>query len=110
MLPQVHRLPAKDFPSLLRRGIRLHTDHVDIRYVHHTDSTRIGFVISKSVDKRATRRNRVKRVLSEQIRLILLKNEPHIDAIFLIRKPFPEDEHLVRDLITPLFLSMEHSA
>ena len=108
MLPQVHRLPAKEFPSLLRYGVRVHTDVVDIRYAKRMDTTRVGFIITKSVDKRATRRNRLKRVLSEQIRLTLGKRDPRIDAIFIMRKPISQDKR-ISEVITPLFQSIVHS-
>jgi len=110
MLPQVHRLPAVDFPFLNRRGIRLHTDYFDVRYVAHIDITRIGIVIPKSADKRATKRNRMKRVLSEQIRHVLKQFDPHIDAVFVVRKPFVQDATEINEAIVTLFHSITQSA
>lgn len=37
--------------------------------------TRVGFVVSKKVHKRATKRNRIKRLIRENIRLMLKNNE-----------------------------------
>ena len=37
--------------------------------------TRVGFVVSKKVHKRAVKRNRIKRLLRENIRLLLKNNE-----------------------------------
>ena len=37
--------------------------------------TRVGFVVSKKVHKRAVRRNRIKRLIRENIRLILKNKE-----------------------------------
>jgi len=37
--------------------------------------TRVGFVVSKKVHKRAVKRNRIKRLLRENIRLMLKQNE-----------------------------------
>ena len=37
--------------------------------------TRVGFVVSKKVHKRATKRNRIKRLIRENIRLMIKNNE-----------------------------------
>jgi len=37
--------------------------------------TRVGFVVSKKVHKRATKRNKIKRLMRENIRLMLKNNE-----------------------------------
>lgn len=37
--------------------------------------TRVGFVVSKKVHKRAVKRNRIKRLIRENIRLMLKNNE-----------------------------------
>ena len=40
--------------------------------------TRVGFVVSKKVHKRATKRNRIKRLMRENIRLMFKNNEADI--------------------------------
>ncbi len=41
--------------------------------------TRVGFVVSKKVHKRAVKRNKIKRLMRENIRLILKKDESVIN-------------------------------
>ncbi len=40
--------------------------------------TRVGFVVSKKIHKRATKRNRIKRLMRENIRLMFKNNELEI--------------------------------
>lgn len=74
--------------------------------------TRVGFVISKKIHKRATKRNRIKRLMRENIRLILKKNEFEIinkyqSLIFIAKnetldKNFEEIRNTIVILLTKL--------
>lgn len=48
--------------------------------------TRFTFIISKKISKKATERNKTKRLLSEATRELLLKIKPGFDAVFLAKK------------------------
>ena len=99
MLPTVHRLSAKEFPVVLQKGVRLHTEYIDVRYKKTAEPSHMGFIIGKAVDKRSSRRNRMKRQLSENVRLILKDHDPHTDAVFMVRKALPQDHTRVTAIV-----------
>lgn len=68
MLPRKNRIPRTDIPLLLRRGSRVREDGVELVFRKTTGIPRFAFVVPKKIDKRATARNRIRRVLSEAVR------------------------------------------
>lgn len=103
MLRKVQRLLPEEIPVLLRRGARYNTPHLDVRYQKNTNETCIGFIVAKSVDKRSTKRNRLKRVLRESIRLYLKNHTPHVHALFVMRKPLESSLHTVNTIVAQTF-------
>ena len=70
--------------------------------------TRVGFVVSKKVHKRAVKRNRVKRLIRENIRLMLKEDFEEINKyqnlIFIARnKIFDMNLDEIKELILILF-------
>lgn len=51
-----------------------------------TQNSRFTFLISLKISKKATKRNRAKRLLSESVRLLLPKIKPGYDLVFLAKK------------------------
>jgi len=49
-----------------------------------------ALIVSKKIDKRATKRNRVKRLLGEAIRSFLPRLQPGIKGVFLVKKEILE--------------------
>lgn len=65
-----HRLKrGSDFDRVFRQGKRLAGRYVCLHYISNDeDRTRVGLTVSKKVDKRAVRRNLIKRRLREIFR------------------------------------------
>jgi ribonuclease P protein component len=96
MLSLPNRLPKNEIPLLLRRGTHVQNDYIELVYKKRNavppkagDNSRFAFIVSTKIDKRATARNRMRRVLSESIRH-LLSTTPPIDGIFIAKKNFAE--------------------
>ena len=85
MLKKPNRInKTRDLQKVYRSGKTLHTPALVIKFVPGLKS-RIGFVVSKKVSKKAVERNRIKRALREHIRLSL----PSLQAgeYMLVAKP-----------------------
>lgn len=89
MLPRENRLPSPDIKSVMRQGRRVNGDGVSLIY-RKRDGTqaasRFAFVVPVSVDKRATARNRLKRLTRESVRLALPHLAPGWDGVFMVRR------------------------
>ena len=69
----------------MRYGPRVTGDELTLRYKKTPGVPRFAFVVSTKVDKRATVRNRIRRIYSESVRKLL----PRIagcDAVVIVRK------------------------
>ncbi len=86
MLPKANRLPAPDIRLLLRKGKRLHDPMFQLIYHKNNLSvSRFAFIVSTKIDKRATVRNRIKRLLRESVRLLLPNATSGFDVIFIAK-------------------------
>ena len=72
MLPKEHRLHQdKEIKDLVRSGRNFFLPEMTIKYkTNQTDATKIGFIVSGRVDKRAVIRNRLTRHLREVSRAL----------------------------------------
>jgi ribonuclease P protein component len=85
MLPTARRLKAKaDFSRVLEAGLKEKIGPLLIFHLPHTGEGRFGFVVSKKVDKRATQRNYLRRVLDALV--VELLNEKGIpgDTVLMV--------------------------
>jgi ribonuclease P protein component len=92
MLPKENRLVRKpDFEKVKEKGEKFQS-HLFGLLVYPIDNpvSRFGFVISTKLSKRAVKRNRAKRILREQVRLLLPKIKPGFDVVFLGKKALLE--------------------
>lgn len=86
MLPKAHRLPSSEIKKVMRHGERVMRDEVRIVFLKNSlGVTRFAFVVPTSIDKRATARNRIKRLLREQIRRALPQLPRGSDVVIIAR-------------------------
>lgn len=92
MLPKANRLTSDyDFRKVRRQGRKMKTPFFDLYYLPRGGPSslavsRFGFVVSLKLDKRATRRNRVRRIFREEVRSLLPKTKKGFDCAFWVRK------------------------
>jgi len=90
MLPKKNRLDLKkNFLEIRRNGKTLRGKLFDLLFqklVADFYPPSFAFVVSKKIDKRATKRNGVKRLLSEAVRNFLPQIQPGIKGVFLAKK------------------------
>ena len=87
MLPRPHRLPTQAFKEVFKKGKRLHTQELQIITLENNmNVSRFGFIVSTKIDKRATVRNRIKRILREKVRNLLPQLQSGKDIIIVARK------------------------
>lgn len=86
MLPASHRLPSSDIGQVMRSGKRVSNNFLELFFVQsHTQISRFAFVVPIRVDRRATARNRVKRLLREAVQTLLPNIRGGIDAVIFAK-------------------------
>lgn len=102
MLPKKYRLKKRTaFSATYRTGTSFHKDGITVFCGKNKTpdfTTKIGFVVSKKIHKRAVKRNRIKRLMRESLRLYIKDNSfdsKYMSLIFvasskLLNKNFKE--------------------
>lgn len=106
MLSKINRLKKeKDFKEVLKKGSCFKEDFLVIKVKkNNLKNNRFGFIITKNFSKKASLRNKIKRRLSEIIRLKLKEIKTGFDIIFIINvglknKDFWEIEEIVKKIL-----------
>lgn len=111
MLKQEYRLKKRSaFNATYRTGVSFHRDGITMFCGKKKDSetpAKIGFVVSKKIHKRAVKRNRIKRLMRESVRLYIKENgfsSNYISVIFaasskVLNKNFSEVDSGIKKLI-----------
>ena len=86
MLPKEYRLKKRiAFNATYRTGISFHKNGITVfcgKTKKQEIPTKIGFVVSKKIHKRAVKRNRIKRLMRESMRLYI-KNCGNFDTKYM---------------------------
>lgn len=108
MLASINRLKSgESFERVKRLGKLFQTEDLGIVIFRRGDTkpSKFGFVVSTKIAKKAVDRNRIKRVLSEIVRLNLDKFPSGLDVLFLVKKSiFLKTMEKIRDQIE-IFIS-----
>lgn len=114
MLPKNYRLKKRSaFSATYRTGRTLHRDGITVfigKEKNNEQPTRVGFVVSKKIHKRAVKRNRIKRLMRESYRLLIKEcavSDKYISLIFvasskLLNMDFREVDSAIRLLVYKL--------
>ena len=114
MLPSDYRLKKRSaFAATYRTGKTLHKDGITVfigKEKSNEFPTRIGFVVSKKIHKRAVKRNRIKRLMRESYRLLIKEGavpDKYLSLIFvasskLLNMNFNEVDTAIRKLVYKL--------
>ena len=98
MLKKQYRLKSRRAFKATYNNNHSVANNIIVLYIGHKRDdkncpTRVGFVVSKKVHKRAVVRNRVKRQMRESIRLLIQKNNLNVEyqsLIFMARSAILE--------------------
>lgn len=86
MFPKPHRLPAPEIKNVLRSKNRVSSKELQLIYQkNNVQVSRFAVIVSNKIDKRATARNRAKRLLRESIWHLLPTIIFGWDVIILVR-------------------------
>ena len=87
MLKPQYRLKKRSaFDATYKIGNSYHRGGVTLfcgKEKNNNTETKIGFVVSKKIHKRAVRRNRMKRLMRESVRLYIKSKEQNFDTKYL---------------------------
>jgi ribonuclease P protein component len=90
MLAKKNRLTKReDFSLVYARGAYAMSDSVAIKYLPSGNAqTRIGFSVGKNFSKKATVRNRIKRLLRQASRMHIESLKPGFDVVIMPKPDF----------------------
>lgn len=91
MLNRQHRIQSnKEFQAVFKRSEPIYVGNLAIYAARSPKpSTRFGFVVSNKIDKRATRRNALKRQLRAIAGALIFELQEGYDIVTVVKKDFP---------------------
>lgn len=103
MLPKPYRLPSDRIAEVLRKGKRVYREGLQlIIQKNHLNTPRLAVIVPVRLNKRATVRNRVKRLIREAVRKLLPTFPVGVDGVFMVRGRLPDRESEVEKTVQQL--------
>lgn len=104
MLARTHRIVRpQDFSRIYRSGKRFGNTFLVLHHLPTSSVSRVGIVISTKVSKKSTRRNRIKRILREEMQKNLSRLSTG-DYVIVVRPAMRDEESQdIRDLLAKVF-------
>ena len=94
MFPKSNRIPHEVFMRVFRTGRRIHNENFLIIALPNSQPLcRFAVQVGVKIDKRATQRNRMKRLVRESIRHLLPSIKSGFDFIIIAQKNFAEKKN-----------------
>ena len=111
MLTKKRRLTKREIQNVKDKGSFLGTPFFSLLYLKpeksNLASSKFAFVLSRKVSKKATERNRTKRILAGSVRGLIKEIEEGYLVVFLVKKrAIGEDRQVILDTISNAFLKI----
>jgi len=105
MFPKLNRLPHEAFTRVFQTGKRLKDENFKIVFVpNNLKICHFAVQVGVKIDKRATQRNRMKRLIREAIRKLLPDIKNGFDIVIIAQKNFSEKkEQEIEAVLLDLF-------
>lgn len=89
---------------MLQDGRRVVGKNLEIRVLPTTNQDpRFAIIVSTRVDRRATARNRIRRLVSEAVRLTLSRIRQDVDVVITVRRIFVTTQQGINTDVSQIF-------
>jgi ribonuclease P protein component len=94
VLPKENRLSKKEIRQVFKRGKVIYGDLFLLKVcLNSLNLSRFSIIVPKKVAKKATQRNRIKRLARESLRKKLPKIKPGFDGVFIATSKILEKDY-----------------
>ncbi len=96
----------KDFEQVIKKGKKIEKAFLVLKFFENSleEVTRVGFVVSQKISKKASLRNQIKRRLREIIKNNLINLKPGYDLIFFTKRSIKEKDFLEMEKVVKQIL------
>jgi ribonuclease P protein component len=96
----------KDFEQVIKKGKKIEKAFLVLKFFENSlkETTRVGFVVSQKISKKASLRNQIKRRLREIVKNNLITLKPGYDLIFFTKRGIKEKDFLEMEKVVKQIL------